>query len=137
MTARSALMQMRVRTILIRARAKASLSLPSIYGRRGYLCTDRATLQDEASLYRDRQRSNFTVQAQRCERAREALEGMASNSEDAINNQKEKQILSRARQIARSKKRGARNKDSLQDGVRWTGYSQHGTAGSRRGIWDT
>jgi hypothetical protein len=64
-------MQMRVRAILIGALAKASLSPPSIYGRRGYLCTDRAALQDEASLYRGRQRSNFTVQAQRCERARE------------------------------------------------------------------
>jgi hypothetical protein len=90
MTARSALMEMRVRAILIRARARASLSLPSIYGRRSYLCTDRAALQDEASLYRGRQRSNFTVEAQRCERAREALKETASNSEDAIDNQKGK-----------------------------------------------
>ena len=90
MTARSALMQMGVRAILVGARAKASLSLPSIYGRRGYLCTDRAALQDEASLYRGRQCSNFTAQAQRCERAREALEGTTSNGEDAIDNQKGK-----------------------------------------------
>jgi hypothetical protein len=76
MTARSALMQMKVRAILVGARAKASLSLPSIYGRRGYLCTDRAALQDEASLYKGRQR--------------EALEGTASNSEGAIDNQKGK-----------------------------------------------
>src|SRR5438067_2496077 len=32
----------------------------------------------------------FTVQAQRCERAREVLEGKASNSEDATDNQKGK-----------------------------------------------
>jgi len=50
-----------------------------------------AALQDEASLYdRGRQCSNFTVQARRCERAREALDGTASNSEDAIDNQKGK-----------------------------------------------
>jgi len=54
-----------------------------------------------------------------------------------LTTRKEKQVLSRARQVARSKKRGARSKDSLQDGARWTGHSQHGTAGSRRGIWDT
>ena len=90
MTARSALMQVGVRAILVGARAKASPSLPSIRGRRGSLCIGRAALQDEASLYGGRQRSNFTVQAQRCERAREALKGTASNSEDAINNQKGK-----------------------------------------------
>ena len=84
-------MQVGVRAILVGARAKASPSLPSIRGRRGCFCTDRAALQDEASLYgRGRQRSNFTVQARRCERAGEALEGTASNSEDAIDNQKGK-----------------------------------------------
>jgi hypothetical protein len=76
MTARSALMQGGVRAILVGARAKVSLSLPSIRGRRGYLCTDRAALQDQASLYGGRQHSNFTVQAQRCERAGEVLMGM-------------------------------------------------------------
>src|SRR2546429_5378841 len=54
-----------------------------------------------------------------------------------LTTRKEKQVLSRARQVARSKNRGARSKDGLQDGARWTGYSQHGTAESRRGIWDT
>jgi hypothetical protein len=61
MTARSALMQVGVRTILIGARAKASPSFPSIRGRRGHLCINRAALQDEASLYGGRQRFNFTV----------------------------------------------------------------------------
>jgi len=64
-------MQVEVRAILVGARAKASPSLLSIRGRRGYLCTDRAALQDEASLYGGRQRSNFSAQAQRCERAGE------------------------------------------------------------------
>jgi hypothetical protein len=41
------------------------------------------------------------------------LRGKASNSEDATNNQKEKQVLSRARQVARSKKREARSKDGV------------------------
>jgi len=50
----------------------------------GYLCTDRAALQDEASLYRGRQRSNFTVQARRCGRAGEVLQRTGSNTEDAI-----------------------------------------------------
>ena len=50
------------------------LSPPSIHRRRGYLYTDRAALQDEASFYGGRQRSNFTVQAQRCERAGKVLE---------------------------------------------------------------
>jgi hypothetical protein len=53
------------------ARAKASPSLPLIRGRRG--CIDRAALQDEASLYEGGQRSNFTVQARRYERAEEVL----------------------------------------------------------------
>src|SRR5256885_5236269 len=73
MTARSALMQMVVRAILVGARAKASPFLPSIRGRRGYLCIDRPALQDEASLYGSRQHFNFIVQAQRCERAGEVL----------------------------------------------------------------
>ena len=94
-------MQVEGRAILVGARAKASPFLPSIRGRRGYLCISQAALQDEASLYRGRQRSNFTVQAQRCERAGEVLEGKASNSEDATDNLKEKQVLSRARQVAR------------------------------------
>jgi hypothetical protein len=73
MTARSALMQAGVRVILVGTRAKASPSLPLIRGRGGYLCINRAALQDEASLYGGRQRSNFTVQAQRCERTGEVL----------------------------------------------------------------
>ena len=56
-------------------------------------------------------------------RAGEVLEGKASNSEDATDNQKEKQVLSHARQVARSKKREARSKDDLQDEARWTGHS--------------
>jgi hypothetical protein len=74
MTAGSALMQAGVRAIFVGTRAKASPSLPSIRGRGGYLCIDRAALQDEASLYGGRQRSNFRAQARRCERTREVLE---------------------------------------------------------------
>jgi hypothetical protein len=37
---------------------------------------------------------------------------------------KEKQVLSRARQVARSKE--ARSKDDLRDEARWTSHSQHG-----------
>src|SRR5271170_1387747 len=70
MTARTALMQDEGASYLGRG---SRPSLPSIHGRRGYLCTDRAALQDEASLSRGRQRSNFIIQAQRCERAGEAL----------------------------------------------------------------
>jgi len=45
-----------------------------LVGEEGCLCTDRAALQDEASLYgRGRQRSNFSVQARRG-RAGEVLE---------------------------------------------------------------
>src|ERR1700730_11265849 len=108
MTARSALMQDGVRVISVGARAQASLSPPSIHARRGCFCADRAALRGEATLYRGRQRSSFTVQAQRCGRAGEVLEGKASNSEDTIDNQKGKQVLSRARQVTRSKKREAR-----------------------------
>jgi hypothetical protein len=102
-------MQVGVRAILVGARAKVSPSLLSIRGRRGSLCIGRAVLQDEASLYGGRQRSNFTVQVQRCERAGEVLEGKASNSEDATDNLKGKQVLSRARQVAR--KGEARSKE--------------------------
>jgi hypothetical protein len=43
-------------------------------GEEAPLCIDLAVLQDEASLYYGgRQRFNFTVQAQRCERAGEVL----------------------------------------------------------------
>jgi hypothetical protein len=42
-------------------------------GEEAYLCINRAALQDEASLYGGGQRFNFTVQAQRCERAEEIL----------------------------------------------------------------
>jgi hypothetical protein len=63
MTARSALMLERVRTILVGARAKVSPSFSSIRGRRGYFCINRAALQDEASLYGGGQRFNFVVQA--------------------------------------------------------------------------
>src|SRR2546421_11654257 len=71
MTARSALMQVEGRAILVGARAKASLSLSHQFVGEE---TDRAALQDEASLCGGRQRSNFTVQARRCERAGEVLE---------------------------------------------------------------
>jgi hypothetical protein len=83
----------------------------SIHARIGCFCTDRAALRGEATLYRGRQRSSFTVQAQRCGRAGEVLEGKASNSEDTIDNQKGKQVLSRARQVTRSKKREARSEE--------------------------
>jgi hypothetical protein len=56
-------MQVGVRAILVGARAKASPSL----------CINWAALQDEASLYGGGWRFNFTVQAQRCERAGEVL----------------------------------------------------------------
>jgi len=39
--------------------------------------------------------------------------GKEPNSEDATDYQKEKQALSRARQVARDKKREARSKDGL------------------------
>ena len=42
-------------------------------GRRGHLCTDRAALRDEASLYGGRQRSHFAVQARRRGREEEVL----------------------------------------------------------------
>ena len=73
MTARSALMQVGVRAILVGARAKAGLSLTLIHGRRGYLYTDRAALQDEASLYGGRRRSHFAVQARLRGREEEVL----------------------------------------------------------------
>jgi len=50
MTARSALMQVGVRAILVGTRAKVSPSIPLVRGRRGYLCINWAVLQDEASL---------------------------------------------------------------------------------------
>jgi hypothetical protein len=54
--------------------------------------------KDEASLYRGRQRSNFIVQAQRCERAGKVL--------------RERHLTARSR-----------SKDDLQDEARWTGHS--------------
>jgi hypothetical protein len=75
MTARSALMQAGVRAILVGARAKAKPPHSHQFvGGEAPLCIDLAVLQDEASLYYGgRQRFNFTVQAQRCERAGEVL----------------------------------------------------------------
>jgi hypothetical protein len=71
-------MQRAVRAILV-GLEPGQASLQSIRGRRGYLCTDRAALRDEASLYEGRQRPHFAVQARYCGRAGEVLRGKGFN----------------------------------------------------------
>ena len=65
MTARSALMQVGVQATLVGLEPRQDSLSRRFVGEEGYLCTNRATLQDKASLYGGRQRSNFTVQARR------------------------------------------------------------------------
>ena len=55
----------------------------------GRLCIDQAALQDEASLYGGGQRFNFTVQAQRCERAGEALRERHPTAKTPLTSRKE------------------------------------------------
>jgi hypothetical protein len=111
------------------------LSLPSIRRRRGCLCTDRAALQDEASLYGGGQRSSFTVLAQRCERAGEVLEERYPTAKTPLDIQKEKQALSRAGQVAR-KKEARSNGARMIFRTKLDGRATRNTAGSRRGTWD-
>jgi hypothetical protein len=77
------------------------LSLIDSWEKRAMFTLTRLHCKTKASLYRGRERSNFIVQAQRCERAGEVLGGRHPNSEDATDDQKEKQVLSRAKQVAR------------------------------------
>jgi hypothetical protein len=99
MIVRSALMQLRAQAILVSFKPR-----PASFARRfkaEEAVSTLTALHHKTKLHFTEADSVSTLQ---CKRAEEGLQGKTSNSEDATDNQKEKQVLSHTKQVTRSKK---------------------------------
>ena len=122
MTARSALMQVGVRAILVGARSQGKPLSPidswekrAISALTGLHCKTKPHSTEVDSVPTSQCKRDVVSVRERLLRERHPT------AKTLLTIRKEKQVLSRARQVARSKE--ARSKDDLRDEARWTSHS--------------